>query len=117
MFEAAVDQAMICAYLPPQARNVAVDMVMVAVNRTLAVADQDVRATLAALADTVRKMGLLPGQRTLIFVSPGFTAVSGEAIHEKSQLMDIAAQSNVTINALYARGLYTCRLLEPVVYR
>jgi VWFA-related protein len=105
--DAAVDQTMICANLMPQARKVAVDMIMAAVNRVLAMGEQVVRATLAVLADTVRKMGELPGERILIFVSPGFSAVSEQAILDKSKLMDIAARANVTINALDARGLYS----------
>jgi len=52
-------------------------------------------------------MAKLPGQRTLILVSPGFLSITPEALNWESQIMDLAAQSNVTINALDARGLYT----------
>jgi VWFA-related protein len=69
--------------------------------------DQDVRVTLGTLSEVVRKMGALPGQRTLVFVSPGFLTVTAEAMTEKSQILELAAQSNVTISALDARGLYT----------
>src|SRR6202030_2791268 len=55
-------------------------------------------------------MGAFPGQRTLILLSPGFLTPSAEAMSEKSQLLDLAARSNVTINALDARGLYTTAL-------
>ena len=40
-------------------------------------------------------------------MSPGFVSVAPEALGWESQIMDLAAQSNVTINALDARGLYT----------
>ncbi len=49
----------------------------------------------------------LPGQRTLIFISPGFIALTPEAMQAKSRVIDIAAQANVTVSALDARGLYT----------
>jgi VWFA-related protein len=52
-------------------------------------------------------MAKLPGQRTLILVSPGFVSIAPEALGWESQIMDLAVQSNVTINALDARGLYT----------
>jgi hypothetical protein len=46
----------------------------------------------------------------LILVSPGFLANSAEAAAKKSQVLDMAAQSNVTISAVDARGLYTAVL-------
>jgi hypothetical protein len=55
-------------------------------------------------------MGTLPGQRTLILVSPGFLTLTQEALTWKTQILDLAAQSNVTISALDARGLYTTEL-------
>jgi VWFA-related protein len=48
----------------------------------------------------------LPGQHTLILVSPGFLSMTPEALTDKSEIMDMAAQANVTISALDARGLY-----------
>ncbi len=54
--------------------------------------------------------GTLPGQRTLVLVSPGFLTMTPEALSEKSQIMDIAAQANVTISALDARGVYTTEI-------
>jgi hypothetical protein len=55
-------------------------------------------------------MGALPGQRTLVLVSPGFLTLTPEAMRGKSLILDMAAQSNVTISALDARGLYTTAL-------
>jgi VWFA-related protein len=52
-------------------------------------------------------MEKLPGQRTLILVSSGFLDVEAEALTAESQIMDAAAQFNVTISSLDARGLYT----------
>jgi hypothetical protein len=76
-------------------------------NRVLAIGAQDVQATYTAIAEFVRRMANLPGQRTMILVSPGFISISPEALTAESQITDLAARSNVTISALDAPGLYT----------
>jgi VWFA-related protein len=78
--------------------------------RVLNLGRQDVHITYANLTAFVRAMATLPGQRMIIFVSPGFVSLEQESIFAESQLMDLAAQSNVTISALDARGLYTTEL-------
>ena len=87
--------------------QVARSMVESAARRVLMVGDQDVQVTLAAIKEFVRRMAKLPGQRSLILLSPGFVTITPEALQWESEIMDLAAQSNVTINALDARGLYT----------
>jgi VWFA-related protein len=81
-----------------------------AARRALSAGEQDTQATYAVIAEIVRRMARLPGQRSLILVSPGFLPVGQEARTQESQLIDLAAQSNVTISALDARGLYTTSL-------
>lgn len=87
--------------------EVARSMVESAVRRVLTVGEQDVQITLATIKEFVRRMAKLPGQHTLILVSPGFVSIAPAALGWESEIMDLAAQSNVTINALDARGLYT----------
>lgn len=107
-FEAAVQETLACANLDPRTmRNMAEDMVRSATTSALANGDQDVRVTLATLREFVRRMASLPGQRTLILVSPGFLTVTPEAMTEMTQILNLAAHANVTISALDARGLYT----------
>jgi hypothetical protein len=48
----------------------------------------------------------MPGQRSIIVVSPGFITLS-EHSSDKTDIMDRAIRANVLINALDARGLYT----------
>lgn len=91
-------------------RDVAETLVQSASSETLHIGDQDVRQTLGFIQDIARKMGAMPGQRTLVLISPGFLTLTPEAMIEKSELLNIAARSNVTINALDARGLYTITL-------
>jgi VWFA-related protein len=43
-------------------------------------------------------------------VSPGFLSVEPAALTAESRIVDLAAQSNVNVSALDARGLYTTSL-------
>ncbi len=74
--------------------------------RALALGEEDARQSLLLIGAVVSAMSKLPGQRTLILVSPGFLSLSPEAMTYKSQLLDRAAGANVVISALDARGLY-----------
>jgi VWFA-related protein len=106
--DAGIRDELTCAHLDPKTdRYIAEKMVRGAAAQSLSIADGDVHVTLAAIREFVRRMGVLPGQRTLILISPGFLTITQEGMIEKSQILDLAAQSNVTINALDARGLYT----------
>ena len=78
-----------------------------AARRALIMGHQDVQLTLANFAEIVRRVSTLPGQRTLVLVSPGFLAFEPDMLSQESKIIDLAAQSDVTINALDARGLYT----------
>lgn len=49
----------------------------------------------------------LPGQRTLVLVSPGFLSLSQESMAMESQLLNLAVGDGVTISTLDARGLYS----------
>lgn len=57
------------------------------------------------LEEVVRRLSALPGQRVLVLLSPGFIYPDNEV--EVSQLIDRANRTNVIINTLDARGLYT----------
>lgn len=103
----AVENTLVCCDCPRDVAKVLVDN---AASESLQTGDRDVRVTLGAVSEVVRKMGAMPGQRTLILVSPGFLTMTPDALTMKSQILDRAAQSNVTINAVDARGLYTTAL-------
>lgn len=105
--EAAIQDAIVCANLDPRMRAEAESMARHAAKEALAIGEQDVRVTLIFMRELVRKMGALPGQRTLILISSGFYTVTQEAMAMESQLLEAAARSNVTISTLDARGLYT----------
>jgi VWFA-related protein len=56
------------------------------------------------LEEVIRRISALPGQRTLVLLSPGFIYPTRE--YDLSQIIDRADRSNVFINTLDARGLY-----------
>jgi VWFA-related protein len=57
------------------------------------------------LDEIVRRVAVMPGQRSVVLMSPGFLTTTHE--YDELRVVDRAAQSNVFINTLDARGLYT----------
>src|ERR1700676_131126 len=96
-----------CAHLQSPTHSMLENMVRSAAAQSLAIGERDVWGSLATVREIVRRMGALPGQRTLILISPGFLTLTPEAMAEKSRVLDLAARTNVTISAMDARGLYT----------
>ncbi|HVN04909.1 MAG TPA: VWA domain-containing protein [Bryobacteraceae bacterium] len=73
--------------------------------------EQESRATLAALSNLVRRMALLPGERTIILASPGFF-VSFNLEKQASDLTAQAIRSKVLINTVGVRGVWTSSAFE-----
>jgi VWFA-related protein len=107
--EAAIDEVMSCS--PGlRMRDVAQRLAEGAASQAVAAGEQDIQVTLSSLMEYVRRMALLPGQRTLILVSSGFLTLTSQAVAWESQVLDFAAQSNVIVSALDARGLYVTEI-------
>jgi VWFA-related protein len=110
-FQDAFRQVLSCSPgLDPKYQSMIENEVVSATNRVLTLGRQDVQTTYANIGAFVRTMATLPGQRMLILVSPGFLAIEHEAMTLESRVIDLAAQYNVTVSALDARGLYTAEL-------
>lgn len=73
-------------------------------SQVLNIGEEESRMGLRTLHDIVRRMSALPGQRTLVLVSPGFLTPDLE--YEYSELIDRALRAQVVIGSLDARGLY-----------
>ena len=71
----------------------------------LSFAEYKVRREFTSLGAVVRRMSELPGQRTIVMVSPGFFVPS--SIHESGDIIDRATKTNIVISAIDARGLYS----------
>ena len=73
--------------------------------QVLAAGEHESRIALGVLKDVVRNISRMPGQRSVVVVSPGFIAPQME--YDYTDIIDRALRSQVVINALDARGLYT----------
>ncbi len=65
--------------------------------------------TVRRLDEIVRRISAMPGQRSMVFLSPGFITSTYE--YDVLRIVDRAARENVFINTLDARGLYT---VDPI---
>jgi VWFA-related protein len=77
--------------------------------QTGALTDVELRtlASLANLKEIVKRMAIAPGQRTIMFISPGFNTMTPEFIQEETDVLERAIKANVIISTLDARGLFT----------
>ncbi len=57
------------------------------------------------LDDAMRRLSAMPGQRVMVFISPGFILTT--YTREGGDLIDRANRANIVINTIDARGLYT----------
>ena len=102
----AVADAMKCANLSPEQIEVARRMAQSAARDAVLNGDRDTGSALDALRAVVARMASMPGQRTIVMVSPGFLVLDDRR-DEQTALIERAIHSNVVIGALDARGLYT----------
>jgi VWFA-related protein len=110
-YDAAIRDTLTCGQMDPsEYKFIADQLTRNAAQQALSVGDGDVQVSLSTVRDFVRRMAALPGERTLILISPGFLTVTAEGMTEKSEILDLAARSNVTINALDVRGLYSTEM-------
>ena len=72
--------------------------------------DEEIRIEFQELRNTVRLLGSKPGERVLLLASPGFI-LPEPMRYLLFLLVDQASRSDVVINTLDARGLYTPDLL------
>ncbi len=103
----AEQQLKICSPLPPDMLENVAEM---AAKRTFSAGQLDVQTSFSWIARFVHAMSALPGQRTLILVSPGFLTITPESLAAESRVIDAAARSDVTISAMDARGVYVAEM-------
>jgi VWFA-related protein len=80
--------------------------------QALSLGDAESRLVLEALKDTVRRLAVTPGQRTLVLISPGF--ITPQLEDKVSDIIEKAVRSNITISALDARGLYALDAMDDI---
>jgi VWFA-related protein len=107
--QAAIQQVFNCSPGMDRQRDVATAQRLAesAAMRTLTLGQMDVQATYAVIQNLVQRIAALPGERMVILISPGFQSMNSEALTAESRIIQLAAQANIVINTLDARGLYT----------
>jgi VWFA-related protein len=101
----AVTDTMRCANLPAAEIDAATRMAQTAARDAVLTGDQNTELSLETLRAVVARMSAMPGQRTIVLVSPGFLVLE-DRIEEQMRLIERALRANVVIGALDARGLY-----------
>jgi VWFA-related protein len=98
-------EALDCAFGgDAQQMGVARQMAQNTARRSLEEGEQESRLALGVVKDLIRRIALMPGQRTVVLVSPGFQTPQLEYAYV--EIIDRALHSEVIINAIDARGLY-----------
>jgi VWFA-related protein len=97
---------------PSEAQAMAVALVNSAAAEALDLGQHESHLSLTVLKQVVGDLSHMPGQRSVVLVSPGFIAPQLE--FEYGEIIDRAVRSQVVINALDARGLYTIDTLGDI---
>src|SRR6267378_1517533 len=103
----AAEDALQCAFqgnpaMVAQAQNLAESTSQ----RALTSGDAQTDYVYRHIEQIMKRLSGMPGQRVMVFVSPGFLITSMLSL-ESSSLIDRANRANVVINTIDARGLYT----------
>jgi VWFA-related protein len=102
--QTAVQDAFICMNLPDI--HLAPPIAQAAARRALSAGDTESRVALGMVGKVVRALSTVPGQRSIVLISPGFLTLA-DLQQDSTAIMDLAIRSNIIINSLDARGLYT----------
>jgi VWFA-related protein len=69
--------------------------------------NRESRQTLGVLADVILRTAAMPGHRSIILASPGFLTLEPDLRQSVMELIDRAIASDIVINTLDVRGLYS----------
>jgi VWFA-related protein len=109
----AAEEAVQCAFNGDETKIAQAQILAdTAAQRALVKGDSDTDYAYRHLEDIVRRLSSMPGQRVLVFVSPGFIMSSLQ--FEASDLVDRATRANIVINTIDARGLYAPDVLGDI---
>src|SRR6266403_4964344 len=102
----ATDEALQCAFNGDATMMAAAQrLAQAAAYRAVSQGDSETQYAYRHLDEVVRRLANMPGQRVLVLVSPGF--INSTLQLEASETVDRATRSNIVINTIDARGLYT----------
>jgi VWFA-related protein len=102
----AAEDAVQCAFDGDESKiSLATAMAQTAAVRAVSQGDQESEYAYRHVEDAIRQLSAMPGQRVMVFVSPGF--IPSSLWSEISDLVDRASRAGIVINTIDARGLYT----------
>jgi VWFA-related protein len=103
----ATEDALQCAFQgDPTMRPAAQNLAQSTSQRAVTNGDTQTEYVYRHVEQIMKRLSGMPGQRVMVFVSPGFLITSMLSL-ESSSLIDRANRANVVINTIDARGLYT----------
>jgi VWFA-related protein len=113
----ALQEAVLCMPPAPGVSQTAIatmasQLVDMTTQQVLGAGGQESHVSLGVLKQVVQAVAHMPGQRSVVLVSPGFIAPQLE--FEYNEIVDRAVRSQVVINALNARGLFTIMPPDPL---
>jgi VWFA-related protein len=94
----------------PGAATTAAIVVRAAAQEELNIGEAELQRTYQNLEALIRRMSVLPGQRVIVMMSPGFTVLP--TMHQGGEIIDRATKENVVINTIDARGLYVSSVYD-----
>jgi VWFA-related protein len=85
-------------------------MALAAADHELTIGESKVQYAFQNLHALIRRMSALPGQRTIVLMSPGFFVPP--AMHQTGEIIDLATKANIVVNTIDARGLYVSSMFD-----
>jgi VWFA-related protein len=104
--QVATQDALQCAFGgDPTQTAAATSMARSGASRALNFGDNSSEFTYRHMEDALRRLAAMPGQRKLVFISPGF--ILSQLLSERVDIIDRSNRAGVVIDTVDARGLYT----------
>jgi VWFA-related protein len=111
--ELAIQDALACAYnRDPTMRAAAQTLAESTAAGVLSQNEHESRLSLSVMRDVIRAVAAMPGQRSILFLSPGFLVPQMES--EYIDLVDRALRTQVVVGTMNARGLYSVQPLGDI---
>jgi VWFA-related protein len=109
----AAEEAVQCAFSGDETKlPMALPIAESASRRALARGDQETEYAYRHVEEVMRQLSVMPGQRVMVFVSPGF--IPSTLWSEISDMIDRANRSAIVMNTIDARGLYAPEVLGDI---
>jgi VWFA-related protein len=109
----ATEDAVACAFNGDETKAaMAAPMAESSARRALTGGDQETEYAYRHIEEAIRQLSGMPGQRIMVFVSPGF--IPSTLWSETSELIDRSTRVGIVINTIDARGVYTPDLMGDI---